>query len=133
MRLKSSIIFIDNLRLYAYHGVMAQEKRVGAWFLITIRVHYDIYLASKTDNIRYALSYADVVEVVKEEMAKPSRLLEHVAARIVDAIFERFPAASSVDLKLTKENPPMGVDCSGAGVDIRCKRDPSPDQTNSED
>lgn len=133
MRLKSNIIFIDNLRLYAHHGVMKQEQRVGGWFLITLRVHYNMYMAMKTDNIKYALSYADVVEVVKEEMAKPSSLLEHVAARIVDAIFERFPRALSVDLKLTKENPPMGVDCSGAGVDIRCKRDAGLDSMNSED
>ena len=122
MKLKSSYIFINDLRLYAHHGVMEQEQRLGAWFLVHVRVHYDMYRAMESDNIRYALSYADVVEVVKEEMAQPSRLLEHVAGRIANAILDRFPQAMSVDLKLTKENPPMGVDCAGAGVEIRCKR-----------
>ena len=76
----------------------------------------------ESDSIRHALSYADVVEVVREEMNQPSRLLEHAAGRIANAILDRFPQAMSVDLKLTKENPPMGVDCAGAGVEIRCKR-----------
>lgn len=122
MKLKSSAIFINDLRLYAHHGVMEQEQRVGAWFLVYVRVHYNIYRALESDSLGHALSYADVAEVVKEEMAKPSRLLEHVAGRIANAIFDRFPQALSVDLKLTKENPPMGVDCAGAGVEIRCKR-----------
>lgn len=128
MKLKSSAIFVNDLRLYAHHGVLEQERCVGAWFVIIIRVHYNMYKAVETDDIRYALSYADVVDVVKEEMAKSSRLLEHAAGRIAEAILERFPMAQSVDLKLTKENPPMGVDCAGAGVEISCKRD-----GNSED
>lgn len=122
MKLKSSSIFINDLRLYARHGVMEQEQRVGAWFLVCVRVHYNIYRAIESDSIRHALSYADVVEVVREEMNQPSRLLEHAAGRIANAILDRFPQAMSVDLKLTKENPPMGVDCAGAGVEIRCKR-----------
>ena len=123
MKLKSSSIFIDNLRLYAHHGVMEQEQRVGAWFILYVRVHYYILKAMESDNISDAISYAELVDVVKEEMAKPSRLLEHVAGRIANAIFERFPQAQAVSLKLIKENPPMGVDCSGAGVEMKVSRD----------
>ena len=133
MKLKSSSIFVNDLRLYAHHGVMEQEQRVGAWFVVTVRVHYCIMRAMKSDDIKDALSYADIVGVVKEEMAKPSRLLEHVAGRIAETILERFPQAQSIELKLTKENPPMGVDCSGAGVEIRCKRDADSDLVNNED
>ena len=133
MKLKSSSIFVNDLRLYAHHGVMEQEQRVGAWFVVTLRVHYNIMRAMKSDDIKDALSYADIVGVVKEEMAKPSRLLEHVAGRIAETILERFPQAQSIELKLTKENPPMGVDCSGAGVEIRCKRDADSDLVNNED
>ena len=123
MKLKSSSIFIDNLRLYAHHGVMEQEQRVGAWFILYVRVHYYIMKAMESDNISDAISYAELVDVVKEEMAKPSRLLEHVAGRIANAIFERFPQAKAVSLKLIKENPPMSVDCSGAGVEMKVSRD----------
>ena len=123
MKLKNSSIFIDNLRLYAHHGVIEQEQLVGAWFIIFVRVHYYILKAMESDNICDAISYAELVDVVKEEMAKPSHLLEHVAGRIANAIFERFPQAKAVSLKLIKENPPMGVDCSGAGVEMKVSRD----------
>ena len=69
-----------------------------------------------TDEINGTISYADVFEVVKAEMAIPSRLLEHVAGRICQALFTRFPSAESIHLEILKENPPMGADCTGAGV-----------------
>ena len=52
-------------------------------------------------------------------MDVPSKLLEHVAGRIVRKIQEQFPKVSSISLKITKKNPPMGADCDGAGVDLR--------------
>ena len=87
----------------------------------------------QSDSVDDTLNYAELCQVVKREMAVPSRLLEHAAGRVAEAVFAAFPAATSLDLKLTKENPPMGVDCSGAGVDIRCKRDAGPDSMNNED
>lgn len=124
MKPVSSAIVINDLRLYARHGVMEQEREVGAWFVVTVRVHYNICRAMESDDVSDALSYADVVSVVKEEMAKPSHLLEHVAGRIAKAILERFPQAESVSLRLIKENPPMGVDCNGAGVEMEVIQTP---------
>ena len=61
-------------------------------------------------------------EVVKVEMAVPSRLLEHVAGRITNALFARFPAVTAIHLEIIKENPPMGADCRGAGVSVTLHR-----------
>lgn len=113
-----SSIFLRNVRLYAYHGVMEQERRVGAWFEVSVKVGYDFAKAMETDEVSDTLSYADLLEVVKREMAVPSNLLEHVAGRIVRAIRTTFPQVYSIDLKLTKLNPPMGADCDGAGVKL---------------
>ncbi len=129
MKLKSAYIIIDNMRLYAHHGVMEQEQRVGAYFTITLRVHYYIYKAMMSDRVRDAISYADVADVVRQEMATPSHLLEHVVGRIAKAIFDRFPQCTAVDIKLMKDNPPMGIDCDGAGVEARFKRRQSEQDT----
>ncbi|MCR4917298.1 MAG: dihydroneopterin aldolase [Prevotella sp.] len=118
MTLQSSTIFIDQLHLYAFHGVMEQERRVGAEYTVFARVHYNINEALNSDDVADTLNYAELCAIVKEQMAQPSKLLEHVAGRICKAIFDRFPQATAVDLKLTKLNPPMGVDCSGAGVEV---------------
>ena len=116
-------IFINDLRLYAFHGVLPQERRVGGWFIVSLRVHYNIMRAMETDDVADTLSYADLCELVKAEMAVPSNLLEHVAGRIVRAVFSRYPQAEAIDLVLTKENPPMGANCSGAGVKIHLIND----------
>ncbi|MBQ9672850.1 MAG: dihydroneopterin aldolase [Prevotella sp.] len=113
---KETAIFINGLRLYAYHGVMPQERRVGGWFLVTLRVHYNITRAMESDRVADTLSYADLCELVKREMAIPSSLLEHVAGRIARAIVEHYPEAEGLELEITKENPPLGCNCQGAGV-----------------
>lgn len=113
-----SSIFLRNVRLYAYHGVMDQERRVGAWFEVSVKVGYAFAKAMETDEVSETLSYADLLEVVKREMAVPSNLLEHVAGRIIKAIRRTFPEVNSIELKLTKQNPPMGADCDGAGVKL---------------
>jgi dihydroneopterin aldolase len=60
---------------------------------------------------------------LKEEMDIPSKLLEHVCGRIIKHLFRDFPAIEEVELKLTKQNPPMGADIHACGVEVCCKRD----------
>ena len=125
--IEDTSIFINNLRLYAYHGVMPQEQRVGAWYQVSLRVHYNISKAMQSDDVADTASYAELCQLVVELMAQPSRLLEHVAGRIAEAVFERYPDTLAVDLTIVKENPPMGVDCAGAGVELHLIND----KTNS--
>lgn len=123
MKLQSSYIYLNGIRFHASHGVMPQERTVEADFVVDVRVGYDITHAMLTDDVDNTVSYADVFEVVKREMKRPSGLLEHVAGRIGEALFTEFPALASVDLSVTKCNPPMGADCRGAGVEVHLTRD----------
>ena len=123
MRITSSYISLRNVRFHAFHGVMPQERKVGADFLVNLRVGYPLEQAMQSDKVGDTLNYAALYEVVKTEMMQPSNLLEHVAGRIAEAIAERFPQVTSIDLALTKQNPPMGADCDGAGVEIHFIKD----------
>lgn len=118
MTTSSSTIFLDGVRLYAFHGVAEQERRVGAWFTVSLRVHYNIERAMETDCVADTLSYADLLQVVKREMGQPSQLLEHVAGRIARAVIGEFQGVEAVKVTLVKENPPMGASCKGAGVEM---------------
>lgn len=111
-------IIIQGLRLFAYHGVMEQERKIGAYFTLDLEVETDFSSALQSDDLSGTISYADLFKTVKQEMSQPSSLLEHVAGRIVKAIFTDYPTATSVRLRLLKENPPMGADCQGAGVEV---------------
>jgi len=123
MRMTSSYISLRNVRFHAFHGVMPQERRVGGDFLVNLRVGYPLEQAMQSDEVSDTLNYAALYEVVKTEMMQPSNLLEHVAGRIADAVVKRFPQVTSIDLDLTKQNPPMGADCDGAGVEIHLIND----------
>ena len=123
MRITSSYIILRNVRFHAFHGVMPQERKVGADFLVNLRVGYPLEQAMQSDEVGDTLNYAALYEVVKAEMMQPSNLLEHVAGRIAEAIVKHFSQVTSIDLELTKQNPPMGADCDGAGVEIHLIND----------
>ena len=122
MKVESSYVFLKNVRFRAFHGVLPQERLVGGDFLVNLRVGYPIEKAMESDEVEDTLNYATLFDLVRQEMNKPSQLLEHVAGRIVKTIMEAFPAVTSVDLELTKLNPPMGADSDGAGIFLKVKR-----------
>lgn len=123
MTLTESSICLNDIRLYAFHGVLEQERRVGGEYSVSLRVHYNIYKAMETDNVADTLNYAQLLKIVKREMAVPSNLLEHVAGRIGKTVFHEFPQAEAIDLTVTKLNPPMGADCAGASVHVHLIND----------
>jgi dihydroneopterin aldolase len=115
-------VFLRHVRFYAFHGVMPQESKVGGDFDVDLRVGYPLEQAMESDEVNDTLNYAALYALVEQEMKQPSKLLEHVAGRIMAAIGKAFPLVTSINLTLTKLNPPMGADCEGAGVEIHWKR-----------
>jgi len=118
MKVDSSFIELKELHFHAFHGLLPQESRVGGDFIVTLRVGYDWSRAMETDDVADTLNYARLYELVDREMAVPSSLLENVAGRIAKALETRYPDITSLDLWLTKVNPPIGADCRGACVEL---------------
>lgn len=118
MKLMSSKIYLRNVRFHVFHGVLPQEGIVGNDYLVNLVLDYDFSSAMKTDDLQGTLNYAEVYQKVREEMAVPSKLLEHVAGRIAHRLFSDFPEIQKLQLSITKVNPPMGADSDGAGVEV---------------
>lgn len=118
MQLENSYILLEHLRFHAFHGVMAQEHVVGNDYDLSLRIGYDVSRAMLSDDVNDTLNYAEVYQEVKAVMTSPSSLLEHVAYRIAERLMQHFPDISSVQVELTKLNPPMGTDGKGAGVSM---------------
>ena len=112
------IMELSGMEFHAYHGCLESEKKEGNLFVVDFKAVYKVRRPAVTDDIKDAADYGEIYQLVKEEMEKPSNLLEHVAGRIAKAIEEAFPKVSSIDLTLTKQNPPMGADCEGASVEV---------------
>lgn len=123
MKVYSSYISLDAMRFHAYHGVLPQERITGNDYVVSLRIKYDFSLAMTSDDVNDTLNYAEVYQLVEQEMSVPSNLLERVAGRIGDRLLRRFPAIQELQLTVTKQNPPMGADCEGAGVEVHLIND----------
>ena len=125
MKLTEGYVILKDVRFHAFHGVMPQETKVGADFLVNLRIGYPLGKAMESDEVGDTLNYAEVYDLVKQEMEQPSKLLEHVAGRIVKTISRHYPLVTSIDLTMMKQNPPIGADSEGAGVEIHLINDKS--------
>lgn len=123
VKIESSYIYIKEARFHAFHGVLPQEQTVGQDFLVSARAGVDVLMAMEHDMVDVTLDYGQLYRLIKHEMETPSQLVEHVAGRIGKAVFEQFPLVRSLDLTITKLNPPIGGDCDGAGVEIHLIND----------
>lgn len=122
MQATDMYIRMEGMKFYAFHGVMPQENVVGSYFYIDLKLKTDFTRAAETDELEGTVSYADIYTIVKEEMETPSKLLEHVCQRIAQRIFTDFPTIEAIDIRLNKENPPMGACAKNIGVEVHYVR-----------
>jgi len=115
-------ISLSGLRFYAYHGAEPQEAVVGGWYTVDITLKADATAAILNDDLNGTVNYAQVTDVVKQQMQIRSALLEHVAGRIAGSILEGFPAVQSVTVIISKLNPPVGAPCSAASFTLAVSR-----------
>ena len=101
------IIELEGMEFKAYHGCLEQEKVRGNSFTVDFRGELDLHAAAESDNLNDTVNYADIYEIVSEEMSIPSELLENVAGRIVKAIGARFPQFVSFSVRVSKKRPPV--------------------------
>lgn len=111
-----SYILLENITLFANHGVFPQEKKVGNVFVVSLKIKVDFSKSCVSDNLEDTVSYASVYEDVKKEMDIPSKLLEHVAYRIIYSLKEKYSEIEEVEIKLSKRNPPVGGQIDYASV-----------------
>ena len=111
-------VFVKNIRLHAFHGVMQQERITGHDYLVSVSADCPLAAAAESDSVDDTLNYAHIYNIVKEEMALQSNLVEHVAGRIGRRVLAEFPLADNVRVEVVKLNPPMGAACDGAGVEL---------------
>lgn len=109
---------INGLRLFARHGVLAQEREVGNLFQVDVRVVYPMGRAMREDCLDGTVNYAEVVQLIKDVMDIPSALLENVVWRIYECLIGKYPAIDGGCIKVTKLSPPIPAELDGVAVEI---------------
>lgn len=106
--IEQNIIELVNMEFYAYHGCFREEQIIGNKFIVTLTVETDLSIPAESDELSDAVNYQELYKLVKKEMEITSKLLEHVAKRIVVSIHQSFPAIKKITVSISKLNPPVG-------------------------
>lgn len=115
-------IFIEGLEFYAFHGFYEEEQKIGGKYLVDIELETDTYLASTQDKLEETVNYAAVTSEVSEVMKVKSKLIEHVAGRIIDRVLNKFANVECIKVKVSKINPPMGYKLKSVSVELTKNR-----------
>lgn len=113
-----NIIEVNGIRLYAYHGCLTEEGKVGGHYVVDVSMSTDFREASETDDLTKTIDYVTVNRIVKEEMAIRSKLIEHVGKRIMDRLKEELPTIYTARVKIIKNTPPINGDVKNVAIII---------------
>jgi len=101
-------ILIKDLELFAYHGVLKEEKNLGQKFLLSLELDLHLRNAGTADDLNKTVNYAELCERVETEFKKEKyALIETVAEKIAEYILVNYPIIKSVKLTLKKPWAPI--------------------------
>lgn len=115
-------IKVSNIKVYAYHGCLKEESIVGSDYRVDVAVEADLSKASVSDHLKDTVDYVLINHIVKEEMAIKSKLLEHVAKRILDRIFLECSTITFGEVTVSKINPPINGDVEIVSINLQLTR-----------
>jgi len=115
-------VSLNNIRIYAYHGCLAEETLIGSDYRVDVKVKAPLEKAATSDLLSDTADYVTIHHIVKEEMKIPARLLEHVASRIAKRILKEIPLVEKGKVKVAKINPPIGGDVASVSVSYSFSR-----------
>lgn len=111
-------IRLEGIEVTAPVGYYAEERETGVPFLITLELCTDFSGTEMTDDITHTINYEEIVRLIRDEMAVPAKLIEHVAYRIKNKLTGLFPSIISLRLELRKLHPPLELKTAAATVVI---------------
>ena len=116
------IIKLKNIRLYAYHGCLIEEGKIGSDYRVDVTVKSNLLKSARTDSLSDTVDYVHLNKIVKEEMAIRAKLLETVAQRILARIFKEILVVKKATVAVSKINPPIGGNVAMVTIEMSQKR-----------
>lgn len=109
-------IILENVRVFTNHGCLDEEEKIGSDYRVDLRIDADLSTSSQSDELKDTVDYVHLNKIIKEEMAIRSKLLEHVAQRILDRTFKDLKMVQFAEVKVAKINPPIGGDVQAVTI-----------------
>jgi len=111
-------IEVNGIKLYAFHGCLPEEGRIGGHYLVDVSLQTNFTEAAITDELIKTVDYVDINKIVKEEMAIRSKLIEHVGQRIFNRIKKEIQNVDKLRIKVIKICPPINGDVENVAIII---------------
>lgn len=115
-------IKVENIRVFAHHGCLEEETKIGSDYRVDLEVKADLTQSSISDALNDTVDYVLLNQIVKTEMAQPSKLLETVAKRILNGVIVQSPMVSKATVSVSKINPPIGGDVEMVTIKMTQRR-----------
>ena len=116
------IIKVENIRVFANHGCLREETKIGSDYRVDLEVKANLQPSAKSDLLSDTVDYVFLNRIIREEMQQPSHLLETVARRILDRIFNEDKLVKKAMVSISKVNPPIGGDVEMVTIKMTDKR-----------
>lgn len=114
---------VENLKIFAYHGCMAEEEVIGSDYIVNIKADCTLSKKAFADDITETVNYVDLARIAEREMAVRSNLLESVAKRITSSCMKEVPLIIDIFVSISKVCPPINADVETVTVEISETRD----------
>ena len=112
------IIKVENIRVYAHHGCLKEETKIGSEYRVDLKVTADLQPSAMSDKLSDTVDYVLLNRIIKEEMQVASYLLETVAKRILNRIFSEEKLVKKATVWVSKLNPPIGGDVQKVTIEM---------------
>ncbi len=114
-------IEVNTIRLYAFHGCLEEEGKVGGNYTVDIKMETDFTSAAINDSLSETIDYVLMNKIVKEEMAIRAKLIENVGYRIIERMKIELVGLHWLSVKITKICPPINGDVANVAIIIEEK------------
>lgn len=115
-------IDIKGLKVFAYHGVLEEEKTIGQDFYIDACMYFDSIIAGKNDNVRSTINYAEVCTFIYNTVKKNRwNLIETVAENLAIVLMNRYSLINSIKITVNKPHAPIKKEFENISITIERK------------
>ncbi|MDG1331311.1 MAG: dihydroneopterin aldolase [Crocinitomicaceae bacterium] len=111
-------IEVNGIKCYAHHGCLPEETAIGGHYIVDVAIHTNFSIAALEDDLSQTIDYVIVNRIVAQEMAIPSKLIEHVGQRILNHLKKEVKSIERLRVKITKLSPPINGDVDNVAIII---------------
>ncbi len=115
-------IYLEGIEVYSFHGYSDEERKIGGKYRIDLCFTADTSAAEQSDKLKDTINYERVFQIVHEQMGQPSRLLEHLGRKVLDALADEFSSINEIQLTIGKMHPPLPGIMKNVAVELNYKK-----------